>query len=347
VGLRVEQITKRYGSVVAVEDVSLEVQDGEFISVLGPSGCGKTTVLRSIAGFVSLDRGRIVVDGVDVTRRPPNKRNVGLVFQSYALWPHLTVFENLAFGLKIRGTSREVIRQSAVETLELLDLAGLEGRYPRELSGGQQQRVALARCLILKPSILLLDEPLSNLDRRLRGQMRLELKKLQQKLRVTTLYVTHDQEEALSMSDRIAVLQQGRVVQIGTPEEVYEDPRSSFVADFIGDVNVLSGQVVRQAERAAFRRGAFELELTSARAVGGATLFVRPERVSLTRERPPGRTNVFEGQVVFRAYLGALFRYEVDVAGAVLVADSPNVGAPVKPGERVYLEIKPEDCFLL
>jgi putative spermidine/putrescine transport system ATP-binding protein len=347
VGLTLEQITKRYGAVTACEDVSLEVQDGEFISVLGPSGCGKTTLLRAIAGFVPLDRGRIVVDGVDITTLPPNKRSVGLVFQNYALWPHLTVSENLAFGLKIKRIPTATIRQAVGDTLELLGLGGLEARYPRELSGGQQQRVALARSLILKPTILLLDEPLSNLDRRLRAQMRVELKKLQQKLRITTLYVTHDQEEALSMSDRIALLDRGRVVQVGTPEEIYEGPSTSFVADFIGDVNVVSGEVVRRGAEASFRRGPLEVELAGGPHPGAANLFFRPERVVLWRERPGDRPNLYESQVLFRAYLGAGFRYEVDMAGVVVKADSPNVGPPIKPGERVYLEIRPEDCFLL
>jgi len=346
-GLSIHQIGKRYGNVVACADVSLDVQDGEFISLLGPSGCGKTTILRAIAGFVTLDAGRIFVNDLDITHLPPNKRNVGLVFQNYALWPHLTVFENLAFGLKIRGTRPPAIREIILGTLTLLGLRDLETRYPRELSGGQQQRVALARCLVLKPAILLLDEPLSNLDRKLRNQMRIELKKLQRRVGVTTLYVTHDQEEALSMSDRIVVLDHGHVVQVGSPEHIYESPQNPFVADFIGNVNMLDGQAVQRDGKSYFRVGDLEIEIPPGNVAAKSRLFFRPERVAILRGRSPEGFNLIPGQVLFRVYLGAAFRYEIDAGGIVITADSTNTGSPIQVGEKVFLEIKPEDCFLL
>jgi len=246
-----ENISKYYGNVVAVEDVSLKVEKGEFFTILGPSGCGKTTTLRIIAGFEVPDKGKVYFDDEDVTFLKPYKRNTAMVFQNYALWPHMTVYENVAYGLKIKrkelGLTEEEIKKRVEWALELVKLKGFENRYPLQLSGGQQQRVALARALVVQPRVLLLDEPLSNLDAKLRIEMREELKRLQRSLGITTIYVTHDQLEAMSMSDRIAVMNRGRVVQAGTPKELYFKPRSIFVADFLGRSSIYRGLVLEQS----------------------------------------------------------------------------------------------------
>jgi len=244
VRVSLRNITKRFGKVVAADHITLDIEDGEFFTFLGPSGCGKTTTLRLIAGLEIPDEGRILFDDIDVTDLPSYKRGVGMVFQNYALWPHMTVFDNIAYGLKIRKTPMTEIKARVREVLELVRLEGLADRYPHQLSGGQQQRVALARALVIEPKLLLLDEPLSNLDAKLRIEMREELKDLQKRLGITTIYVTHDQEEAMVLSDRIAIMSNGRVEQIGTPHEVYRKPSNLFVATFIGRSSVLKGEVV-------------------------------------------------------------------------------------------------------
>lgn len=245
-----EDVSKYYGNVVAVEDLSFTVEKGEFFTLLGPSGCGKTTTLRIIAGFEVPDKGKVYFDDEDVTFLKPYRRNTAMVFQNYALWPHMTVFENIAYGLRIRrkelGLTDEEIKRRVEWALELVKLTGLENRYPLQLSGGQQQRVALARALVVQPKVLLLDEPLSNLDAKLRVEMREELRKLQKSLGITTIYVTHDQLEAMSMSDRIAVMNRGRIVQVGTAKDLYFKPRSLFVADFLGRSNIYLGKVLEQ-----------------------------------------------------------------------------------------------------
>ncbi len=244
-GARLELIglTKVYGDVVAADQVTLDIAPGEFITLLGPSGSGKTTTLMMVAGFVLPTAGQILVNGEDIAFQPPHKRNIGMVFQNYALFPHMTVAENIAFPLKMRKWSREQIRQAVREVLQLVRLPGFEERFPRQLSGGQQQRVALARALVFRPPVLLMDEPLGALDKKLREEMQLEIKHIQESTHTTTIYVTHDQEEALTMSDRIAVMNGGRIEQVGTPRELYEQPVSQFVADFIGESNFLSGRV--------------------------------------------------------------------------------------------------------
>ncbi len=246
-GARLELIglTKVYGDVVAADQVTLDIAPGEFITLLGPSGSGKTTTLMMVAGFVLPTAGQILVNGEDIAFRPPHKRNIGMVFQNYALFPHMTVAENIAFPLKMRKWSRDQIQQAVREVLQLVRLPGFEERYPRQLSGGQQQRVALARALVFRPPVLLMDEPLGALDKKLREEMQLEIKHIQESTHITTIYVTHDQEEALTMSDRIAVMNAGRIEQVGTPRELYEQPVSQFVADFIGESNFLSGRLER------------------------------------------------------------------------------------------------------
>jgi multiple sugar transport system ATP-binding protein len=243
--VKIEEMTKVYGPVIAVDNMTLEIRDGEFFTFLGPSGCGKTTTLRLIAGFEFPDKGKIFFDDKEVTYLRPYERNTAMVFQNYALWPHMTVFDNIAYGLKLRKVPREEINRKVKQVLELIRLEGMENRYPTQLSGGQQQRVALARALVVEPSILLLDEPLSNLDAKLRLGMREEIKRIQKELGITTIYVTHDQEEALTMSDRIAVMNKGKVHQVGTPYEIYAWPRDLFVATFLGRSNLLQGTVVK------------------------------------------------------------------------------------------------------
>lgn len=238
-------ITKRFGSVVAADNIFLTVNDGEFFTILGPSGCGKTTTLRIIAGFERPDSGRVFFDGEDVTFLPAYKRNTGMVFQNYALWPHMTVFDNIAYGLKIRKLPKDEIKRRVKEVLELVKLEGLEDRYPHQLSGGQQQRVALARALVIQPKVLLLDEPLSNLDAKLRVEMREELRLLQKDLGITTIYVTHDQEEAMVLSDRIAIMNFGKIYQVGAPTEIYMRPANLFIATFMGKSTVLQGVVLK------------------------------------------------------------------------------------------------------
>ncbi|HNY66612.1 MAG TPA: spermidine/putrescine ABC transporter ATP-binding protein PotA [Deltaproteobacteria bacterium] len=242
--VRLRGATKRFDDVVAVDALDLDIYQGEFLTLLGPSGCGKTTVLRLIAGFESLDDGEILMNGTSLDGTPPNKRNVNTVFQSYALFPHMTVFDNIAFGLKMKQIGSEVIREQVTEALSIVKLAGLEMRRPHQLSGGQQQRVAMARALVNKPQVLLLDEPLSALDYRLRQEMEIELKHLHRRLGITFVFVTHDQEEAISMSDRIAVMNAGRIEQIGTPTQIYEEPENMFVAKFVGEINVFEGRIL-------------------------------------------------------------------------------------------------------
>jgi spermidine/putrescine transport system ATP-binding protein len=306
--IELEAVGKRFGGQAAVNGVTLSIGEGEFFSLLGPSGCGKTTTLRMIAGFVQPDEGRVLLHGEDVTTVPPNRRPVNMVFQQYALFPHMSVYDNVAFGLRMSHVPRSEHRTRVTEILGVVALQGYEQRRPRQLSGGQQQRVALARALVNRPAALLLDEPLGALDVKLRRHMQLELKRIQTELGPTFVYVTHDQEEALAMSDRIAVMSDGRVEQLGTPREVYEQPASAFVADFVGTVNVL------------------ELD--------GGTVSVRPERIRIVRDR--GR---LDGVVADVVYLGVYRQFHVDTAlgrvVSVRLADEPL--DDVVPGSHVGL----------
>ena len=329
--IRVDGVVKRFGAVTAVDRVDLTVADGELFTLLGPSGCGKTTLLRLIAGFYQPDAGEIRFGDRVVTGLPPYRRNIGMVFQNYALWPHMTVAGNVTYGLRLRKVPAAEARERLEGALRKVKLTGLESRYPGQLSGGQQQRVALARALVLEPDILLLDEPLSNLDAKIRVEVRAEIRTLQQELRISTVYVTHDQEEALSLSDRVAVMQDGRVRQVGPPRELYERPRTRFVADFVGTNNLVDGRVVE-------RRGetlVVDTALGPIRAIGDAgvtgdcVLAIRPENVMLARAvaagiADSGRTaagddNVAGGRVVFAAYLGNTLRYDCEMAGGVVL----------------------------
>jgi ABC-type Fe3+/spermidine/putrescine transport system ATPase subunit len=319
VAVRVEGIAKAFPAGAALEDVSLDFAPGALTTLLGPSGCGKTTLLRIIAGFVAPDRGRVLLAGIDRTAEPAWRRNVGLVFQSYALWPHMTVFDNIAYGLRLRRRPRGEITAVVERALQTIGLAGMGGRHPGLLSGGQQQRVALARALVLEPDVLLLDEPLSSLDARMRVEMRREIRRLQREVGITTIYVTHDQEEALELSDVVAVMSGGRVEQVGPPEEVYRRPRSTAVAAFVGTVTVLEGEAQADGRLVVDGRGlplALPPELAGRRVRVG----LRPEDVEL---HPDPARGPLPGRVVECAYRGHVFRVVVRVGeGLDVVADS-------------------------
>jgi iron(III) transport system ATP-binding protein len=323
VHIEIENVTKRFGSMAAVSAVNLSIQEGELFTLLGPSGCGKTTLLRLIAGFYAPDEGEIRFDDQRVNDVPPNERGIGMVFQNFALWPHMTVFENAAYGLKLRRLGRTEITARVNAVLEKVKLTGLGNRYPGQLSGGQQQRVALARALVLNPKILLLDEPLSNLDAKVRVQVRQEIRKLQKELGITTMYVTHDQEEALTLSDRIAVFKQGKVFQVGPPKELYERPVNRFVADFIGINNLIDGTV--EAIDARERRlrvktavGELSALLDGRLRVGDrCILCIRPENATVNGKAAPD-CNLVKGQITFAAYLGNAVRYDVELASSLI-----------------------------
>jgi spermidine/putrescine ABC transporter ATP-binding subunit len=338
--------TREYGALRAVDALDLAVPEGEFLSLLGPSGCGKTTTLNLIAGFVEPTAGRILIDGEDVTGRPPHLRGLGVVFQSYALFPHLTVFENVAFGLRERRVPAGAIAQRVREALALVHLEGRERQRPAQLSGGMQQRVALARALVYRPRVLLLDEPLAALDKRLREEMRDELRAIQRAVGITTVFVTHDQAEALGLSDRIAVMRAGRIEQLGAPREIYERPATRFVADFIGASTVLRGRAVA-ADRVEVAPGAI-LQLAAARAlVAGAEvdLAIRPERVRLA---PAPGANVVEARIEGLVYQGAQTELSARLADGqrVLVFVTEPAPAPLAPGQSVRLHL-PADAFMV
>jgi putative spermidine/putrescine transport system ATP-binding protein len=338
--LILEGLGKSYGAVVAVEGLDLAVARGEFISLLGPSGCGKTTTLQMIAGFTQVDRGRILLDERDLGSVPPARRGLGIVFQSYALFPHMTVADNIAFGLEMRGVAKAEREARTQEAMALVGLKGFSDRYPRRMSGGQQQRVALARALVIKPSLLLLDEPLSNLDAKLREEMQGELRQIQRSVGTTTVLVTHDQHEAMALSDRIVVMNQGRVEQIGAPHAVYGSPASAFVAHFLGKTNVLSatgdgaGNVAIEG---------LVLPLAGAPA-GPVRLAVRPERLVLAEAGAPG----FAARITSRVFQGAHWLLSADSAAGALSIILHNDGRPAPgEGETVRLAFTPADVALL
>ena len=356
--IRLENISKRYGDLWAVRQITLHIERGEFFTFLGPSGCGKSTLLRTIAGFLIPDEGTVYLDGAPVNHVPPWERDVGMVFQNYALWPHMTVFENVAFGLRERKIPRDEIKNRVLQALDQVDLQGTESRRPSQLSGGQQQRVALARTLVIQPRALLLDEPLSNLDAKLRAEMRIELLKLQRDLGITTIYVTHDQEEALALSTRIAVMESGRVVQEGGPREIYEQPREKFVAEFVGKSNLFSGTAVRAGD------GMIEIETeeglriqTSSAAqscVSGAgerVLFnIRPEAIELLGAGEKStRINRISGKVTASAYQGSFIEYEIESRGRSIKANVINPkGKPLfRRGDEVAMVFDPEDVGVI
>ena len=360
VALSIRNLTKVFRGkgerVTALENVSLDIQEGELFTLLGPSGCGKTTTLRCIAGFEKPTGGKIDFLDNDFTTIPPSRRNIGMVFQSYALFPHMSIFENVAYGLKIRKNPRREIEQKVDKILKLVGLDTTKQRKPSELSGGQQQRIALARALVYDPQLLLLDEPLSNLDAKLRVYMRGEIRRIQQRAKVTTLYVTHDQEEALSISDRIAVMHAGNVSQIGTPDEIYEDPNSIRVADFIGQANFFECAVKKQGKELldlTFPSGErISLNSTSARLSDFphpmGVLFARPEQIKIIPE--PDRPNTLKGKVKSILYLGSVVRYFIEVFGhkipqEVLIDESRRIKG-VREGDEVDVGFPGDDVKL-
>jgi putative spermidine/putrescine transport system ATP-binding protein len=352
--LELRGLVKRYGDAVALAGISLEIPAGEFVTLLGPSGSGKTTTLNAIAGFVQPDAGDILMDGKPIAALPPHRRNLGMVFQSYALFPHMRVADNVAFPLRQRKQRKAQIRSRVAEALELVGLAELGTRYPRELSGGQQQRVALARALVFEPRVLLMDEPLGALDKRLREGLQLEFKRIHRELGITFLYVTHDQDEALVMSDRIAVFEGGRIEQVGPPAELYERPTSVFVAKFLGDSNVLPGRVVAHGGRTVLRTGDYELAvpLSATVATGEpAALVLRPERlrVQASTTDAPSQANVLRGRVRQLIYLGDIRRLEVELSDSlrIVVQEQAGAGSSAIEGDEVLVSWDPDEGVLL
>jgi spermidine/putrescine transport system ATP-binding protein len=356
VDVRLERVTKRFGDVAAVDDLSLDIEEGEFFSMLGPSGCGKTTTLRMIGGFEDPTYGTVFLGGRDVTDLPPYKRDVNTVFQSYALFPHLNVHENVAFGLRRKKVDRSEIGSRVSAVMKLVDLEGFGERKPPQMSGGQQQRVALARALVNHPKVLLLDEPLGALDLKLRKQMQLELKRIQQEVGITFIYVTHDQEEAMTMSNRLAVMRQGRIEQLGEPEDVYENPSTEFVAAFLGASNLLEGEVKDQANGdatvllSAGTSVMVPVDRIPQDAGTRVKVGVRPEKITIAPEggSVPAGLNSIAGVLRMSTYIGVSHQYKVEgPGGTTLTVYIQNLGAEEapRPGERVVLSWKPEHTF--
>lgn len=351
-GVEVRNINNRYGNQFAIQDVNFRIGSGELLTLLGPSGCGKTTCLRIVAGFIKPTSGDVLISGVNVTAKPAHKRNTGMVFQSYALFPHKTVFENVAFGLKLRRVSRAEIEQRVREALRLVRLESFGDRYPSHLSGGQRQRVALARAVVVRPEILLLDEPLAALDLKLREEMQIEIKRIQSALNITTLFVTHDQGEALSMSDNIAVMRNGKIVQIGKPSDLYQKPKSHYVASFVGSMNLLNVTPVKRVDQRTVlvRSTANEMQTfivsseTDKEFGVPCLLAIRPECIQIGDEGG----NSIKTEVESRIYKGSvwsLYARSVDKEGLSFELNSRD-GVPAID-EVVPLTWRPEDCFLL
>ena len=340
--LQIRDVTKRYGAHVALADIDLEVEAGSFVSVLGPSGCGKTTLLRIVAGILSPDRGDVMLEGRRVTHDPPFARDLTMVFQDYALFPHMTVFDNVAFGIRMRGSAEEKrkLAERVGETLELVRLGHLAGRLPAELSGGQQQRIAIARALAPRPALLLMDEPLSNLDAKVREEMRGELKDIQKRAAVTTVYVTHDQEEALALSDRVVVMSNGRIAQVGAPEQIYEAPCDRFVAGFVGMANILDG---RWAEGRFLLADGLSLVVADPGDRSAPAVAIRPEHLELDCP-PEAHANMFEGMIVRVVYTGSVSYLTISLRGTTLLALNVNRlgAAALFPGRKILVGIPPE-----
>jgi spermidine/putrescine transport system ATP-binding protein len=352
--VELQQVSKRFGDFTALDRVNFEIREGEFMTFLGPSGCGKTTCLRLISGFDTPTEGRVLIGGKDVTQDPPYRRNVNQVFQSYALFPHLTIYENIAFGLRMKGVSAADVKQRVDRVVEMTSLEDFVKRRPAQMSGGQRQRVALARAIVCEPKVLLLDEPLSALDAKLRAQMRVELKQLQKRLGITFVFVTHDQEEALTMSDRIAVINRGCVEQIGTVAEIYYQPATRFVASFIGETNIVSARVLSregdflQCET----EGNLRVRVRANPRVGGdeVLLSLRPEKIRIFRERPQGE-NVFPARISMEIFKGAVDELTLVCdsgleLGAMLANDG-ETEMDFHENEQVFFRIQPGDVSLI
>jgi spermidine/putrescine transport system ATP-binding protein len=352
--VELRKVSKKFGSFTALEEVSFDIAEGEFMTFLGPSGCGKTTCLRLISGFENPSTGEVFIAGQNVTHDPPYRRSVNQVFQSYALFPHLSVYENISFGLRMKKLAASEIKRRVDRVVEMTSLQEFADRKPAQLSGGQRQRVALARAVVCEPKVLLLDEPLSALDAKLRTQMRAELKQLQRRLGITFVFVTHDQEEALTMSDRIAVISCGRVEQIGTVNEIYYRPATRFVATFIGETNIVEAEIVDKGADVIHcqMEGGMTLAVRAGTAVAGnnVLLSLRPEKIRLYRSRPQGQ-NVFSGRIVVQVFKGAVNDLTVAVSGGVelraLIANDGQQELVFQEGEEVFCRIQPEDINIV
>jgi spermidine/putrescine ABC transporter ATP-binding subunit len=352
--VRLEQVTVQYPQVLALDRISLTISQGEFLALLGPSGCGKTTAIRVIGGFTTPDEGSVFIDRKKVERLPPYRRNMGIVFQNYALFPHKTVFGNIAFGLRMKKEPKSDIERKVNDALKLLHLSGFEDRYPNQLSGGQQQRVALARALVTNPSVLLLDEPLAALDKKLREEMQIELRGLQKRFGITTVFVTHDQEEALTMADRIAILNLGRIEQVGSPSQIYERPANRFVSDFIGMSNILPLKIESlEATRIRCNLGGHHLSVVidgEIPSLGTLEVAIRPEKIKVISKPSQGAENVVQGEVESMIYRGSISLMTVKIAdGVSLLVQLQNMEEQCNPraGERVYLQWPSEACKIL
>lgn len=355
--LEINDVHKSYGDVRAVDGITLRIEKGKMLSLLGPSGCGKTTLLRVLSGFLKPSQGTIIMDGQDVTLLPPEKRPTAMVFQNYALFPHMNIFNNISFGLRVRKWPLKKIRKAVKDILALVDLSGIETRSIYQLSGGQQQRIALARALILKPTVLLLDEPLSNLDAKLRVETRSQIRKIQKRVEITSIFVTHDQEEALTISDQIAVMNKGKIIQVGTPEEIYYSPNSNFVSDFIGKSNFLSGIYEPDSKGGGcfvLGDGTKILVANSTAPAGTGKMVIRPEMIRLIDcpEDAPGE-NIVPGRVEVITFLGEIVYYQVKIETGEMI-QVPMYGSAVynsvgtvAEGESVFLSWKPKSGSVL
>ncbi|MFQ6014727.1 MAG: ABC transporter ATP-binding protein [Anaerolineae bacterium] len=347
--IELRNITKRYGDIVANDHINLGIRRGELMTLLGPSGCGKTTALRCITGHNTPDRGRIFIDGQDVTEVPTHKRELGMVFQNFALFPHMTVWENVAFPLMIRNLPKARRQEMVDDALRLIRMEGYKKHYPRQLSGGQQQRVGLARALVYRPKVLLLDEPLSNLDAKLREEMRFEIKDLVTRLDITSMYVTHDQEEALALSDRVAIMNEGRIEQVGTPEEIYEEPKTQFVADFIGLSNFIEGVVSSFDDQGRALVDSEEIRLIMPASEvlergQDVLVFVRPNEIRLLAHGGEGENNVFEGVVEKLTYLGDKLDYRIRLGEKLDLRVQTDGSQRFAKGERLKVHLPVDRC---
>jgi len=356
--IEIQNLFKRFKDVVAINRIQLEIEKGEMLTLLGPSGCGKTTTLRCIAGLEKPEEGDIIIDGQPMLSKgfvPPAKRGIGMVFQNYAVWPHMKVFSNIVYGLKLQKIPKTKIREQAKQVLELVGLTGLEDRYPAQLSGGQQQRVALARALITNPKVLLLDEPLSNLDAKLREELRFEIKSLVRRMDITAVYVTHDQAEAMVISDRIAVMDAGNVVQIGNPQDIYKRPANRFVADFIGTMNFMPGEVVEVLDdrntvalKTEFSEKMVCMTSDGAVATPGTKVYasIRPEDVEVFTEQPQAAENVYKAKIVHKAYLGNFLFFFFSLNNT-MIRVQVAYHLPQEEGQELYLFLDPKKCMIL
>lgn len=358
--VNIRSLTKYYSGFKAVDNINLEIESGELLTLLGPSGCGKTTILRCIAGLEAIDEGEISIGGSVVSSShklvPPERRNIGMIFQSYAIWPHLSVFENVAYGLRLRNLSNDDISRKVERALEFVGLEGLGIRNATQLSGGQQQRVAIARSIVTEPDVLLFDEPLSNVDAKLRNQMRSELRKLQKRLGITSIYVTHDQSEALAISDRIVLINRGKAVQEGAPSTIYDCPNSSFSATFIGTTNLITAKIFEKSNdvmNSVLTATGLMVDLILPQwtsDVDELLLSIRPENIKLYPTRPPEIVNVWSGRIINQVYMGSWTDVEVDINGLLVkaqVTSSETRKMSLCNGENVFCHIDPQDVVTL